>query len=610
MPGATARLPGPPTASLGQAPQAARPQSPSSAPTPADGSKGPLRRLRLGDWLSQLGLISQFQLSEALTAQVETGRKLGEILVSKGYINEKELADVLALQETLSDKTALTEFEVDESLVAMVPQAFAKQNMVVPLVKVGRRLVVGISNADDVKSLDTLSLLTGYLVVPVTFSADDIQTAIGQLYEARAKNLQTIDKAVKVAGTDDKGTMQRRIEDISAASDDSDAPIIELVNSILNDAIDRGASDVHLEPREQCLEARFRMDGVLSKVLEIPKAIEPSVITRFKVLSNMNITEKRRPQDGRFTVKSRSGEKIDFRVACIATHWGEKIVLRVLRPMTVMLGLDKLGFDGEDLDKFQRLLHAPAGIILVTGPTGSGKTSTLYASLGLMDRESESIITIEDPVEYPFEGIAQIQVNSKIDLTFSAALRTILRQDPDTIMVGEIRDYETLETATNAAMTGHLVLSTLHTNDAVSTVNRMVDMGIPPYMVSATVAGIIAQRLVRKICPRCGVDYEASAAEKAALRVNPEEPLTLRKGEGCEHCNQTGYKGQLGVFEVLVMNRKIQALINKGESTLALAEAARQGGMTSLLEDGKRKVLKRLTTIVEVTRICGLGGDE
>jgi type II secretory ATPase GspE/PulE/Tfp pilus assembly ATPase PilB-like protein len=278
--------------------------------------------------------------------------------------------------------------------------------------------------------------------------------------------------------------------------------------------------------------------------------------------------------------------------------------------MTLAMGLEHLGFEPADLEKFTRLLHSPAGIILVTGPTGSGKTSTLYASLGMMDKLSESIITIEDPVEYPVEGISQIQVNPKIDLTFASALRTILRQDPDVIMVGEIRDYETLETATNAAMTGHLVLSTLHTNDAVSTVNRMVDMGIPPYMVSATVAGIIAQRLLRRICARCTVNYEATVEEKAFLRVKEDEPLTIAKGEGCDYCNQTGYKGQVAIFEVLVMNRKLQALVNKGESMLALAEAARQSGMTTLLEDGKRKVLKRTTTIAEVTRICGYGGDE
>lgn len=544
--------------------------------------------------------------------QVETGRKLGEILVTKGYINEKELADVLMLQETLSDKHSLAEFQVDDTLTALVPHSFAKQNMIVPLVKVGRRLVVGTPRVDDVKSLDTLSLLTGYLVVPVAFAEAEAQAAVVHFYENKGANQKTIEKAVQAAGSDKEASanMQRRVEDISAAADDNDAPIIELVNSVLNDAIDRGASDVHLEPREQFLEVRFRMDGVLTKILEIPKAIEPSVTTRFKVLANLNITEKRRPQDGRFTVKARSGDKIDFRVSCIATHWGEKIVMRLLRPMTVMLGLEKLGFEPDDLEKFQRLLHSPAGIILVTGPTGSGKTSTLYASLGLIDRETESVITIEDPVEYPFEGIAQIQVNPKIDLTFAAALRTILRQDPDTIMVGEIRDYETLETATNAAMTGHLVLSTIHTNDAVSTVNRMVDMGIPPYMVSSTVAGIVAQRLVRKICPHCKVDYPASAEEKVYLRVKPEEEVILAKGEGCEHCNQSGHKGQLGIFEVLIVTRKIQSLINRGESTLALAEAAKEGGMNTLIEDGRRKVLKRLTSISEVQRICGLGGDE
>ncbi|MBU6429452.1 MAG: GspE/PulE family protein, partial [Cyanobacteria bacterium REEB65] len=318
----------------------------------------------------------------------------------------------------------------------------------------------------------------------------------------------------------------------------------------------------------------------------------------------------RRPQDGRFTVKARSGDQIDFRASCINTHWGEKLCLRLLRPLAVKTGIEHLGFGENDQERFLRLLASPAGVILVTGPTGSGKTSTLYAALGMMDRATESIITIEDPVEFPFPGICQIQVNPKIDLTFASALRTILRQDPDTIMLGEIRDHETLETAVHAAMTGHLVLSTIHTNDAVSTVNRMVEMGIQPYMVSSTIAGIIAQRLVRRICPRCKVEFEASPEEKEFLRANPDEPLLLSKGEGCDHCNETGYKGQLGIFEVLLMNKKLQDLINKGESVLALADAARQSGMSTMLEDGKRKVIRKLTTIAEVTRICGYGGDD
>lgn len=590
---------GPPTAAFGKPPAQA-----------AASSDGALKRLKLGEWLVALGLHAQEKVNEVVAAQQGTGRKIGELFVQRDMINEKDLEDLLTLQELLGTHSSISEFAIDPKLMQMVPPQFAKQNGVIPFGKIGRRLVVGMSRPDDVKTLDSLSLLTGFLVVPVVLSDQRLKEGLSHLFEKKSEtsNQDAIARAVKSAGKDDAmSAAARKIEDLGATNSDSDAPIIELVNSILNDSIESGTSDIHLEARENYLEVRFRMDGVLTKMLEVPKSIEMSVCTRFMVLSNMNITEKRRPQDGRFSVKSRAGDKIDFRVSMISTHFGMKLCLRLLRPMNMNRSLTELGFDPEDVTKYQRLLHAPSGIILVTGPTGSGKSSTLYASLGMMSKDTESVITIEDPVEFPCEGISQIQVNPKIDLTFAAALRTILRQDPDVIMVGEIRDHETCEAAVHAAMTGHLVLSTLHTNDAVQTINRLIEMGVPPYMVSSTVTGVVAQRLLRRVCLKCKIEYQASAEEREFLGVAADAPCTLAKGEGCEHCKQTGFKGQLAIFEIFIMSKRLQSLINSGESVLSITEAAKEEGMTTLMDDGKRKALKGSTTVSEVQRICGLG---
>lgn len=569
---------------------------------------GPIKKLRVGEWLKNLGFISEFQLSEALTLQMETGKKLGEILVAKGYVAAKELQEILNLQEVLANKSTLSDFTVDAAILSMVPESFARQHGVIPLVKVGRRLVIAVNRADDAKLLDHLSLLTGHFMVPLAFRKEDIDGALVTFYESRHRtNSSAIERAIK-SGTHDLSPAPRQVQEIGTSTT-ADAPIIELVNAMLSEAVDRGVSDIHIEPRETFMEIRFRIDGVLSKYLDVPKAIENSVITRLKVMGNMNITEKRRPQDGRFGASFANGEKVDFRVSCINTHWGEKIVLRLLRQKSISLGMDRLGFEDDHSKMIDRLLHSPTGIILVTGPTGSGKTTTLYASLQKFDRETDSIVTIEDPVEYPVEGIAQIGINTKIDLTFAGALRTILRQDPDVVMLGEIRDHETLETATHAAMTGHLVLSTLHTNDAVSTVGRIVEMGIPPYIVSSTLMGVIAQRLVRRICPGCIEEYAANDEDRAFLGLAPERPLVLARGKGCELCNMTGYKGQLGVYEILMMTRPLQTIINRGGSSMELAAEAHRGGFRTMIFDAKRKVIRRMTNVPEVIRVLGYGTD-
>ncbi len=587
-----------------------------NAQTPAK-SAG-LKNKLIGEWLCGIGMISPFQLSDALSSQQESGQKLGQVLVQKGILNEKDLQQVLVLQQSLRTSENLGQFPFDPEAVSLVPEAFARKNNVVPLLKVGRRLLIGMVKVDDTRVLDHLSLLSGYMVVPIAFRDTDIPPGLTKLYGAIAGGAQatpgpsgavrvenTIEKAIAKSGVKEDASKKAQIQDIANVSD-SDAPVVELVNSLLTDAMERGAADIAIDPKENALCVRLRIDGVMTTAVTLPKAIETAVIARLKVMANMNITEKRRPQDGRFSVVI-NGEKIDFRCSCISTHWGERISLRALRQKSINLGLDKLGFSERDTDTIHQILLKPVGIILVTGPTGSGKTTTLYAMLREFDQETESIITIEDPVEYPVQGIAQIQVNSKIDLTFSAALRTVLRQDPDTIMVGEIRDLETLETATSAAMTGHLVLSTLHTNDAVSTVSRMIEMGIPPYVVGSTVSGIIAQRLIRRICSNCKVEVEASPTDKAFLGIPHERQLMIHKGTGCEKCNGSGYKGMLGVYEILKMSRPIANLISRGEPTTVIQDEATKLGMLSILDDAKDKVLKGLSTIEEVIRCLGVG---
>lgn len=569
---------------------------------------------KIGEWLVNLGMITRRQLAVSQEVAEANQATLEATLIEQRFVTDEELAGAAKLQEILSSIPSLADFPVDDQVLPLIPEPVAKQKAVVPLMKLGERLVIGYGRATDayqqnydVKLLDQVSHLTGLMVVGVGFKREDVTIAIDALYGSRkASNL--VDQAVRMSGSMGE-TKGKTVQSIDEKKDDDEAPIVDLVNQILAKAIESGASDLHLEPHEHKLDVRLRMDGVLQTIMSLPKQVEAAMISRIKILSDMNIAERRRPQDGRFSVRHQ-GQKIDFRVAVIAVHWGEKVVMRLLRPKTIALGLEALGFQPEDLTKLQRYIDAPNGIMLVTGPTGSGKTSTLYASLSAMDKTSDSIVTIEDPVEFPVEGISQIQANHKIGLTFAAALRTILRLDPDTIMLGEIRDKETGEIAIEAALTGHMVLSTLHTNSTVETVGRLIDMGIPPYMVSATLLCVVAQRLVRKVCKNCYEEYEASAEEKEFLGLPLDEPFILARGTGCEVCNQTGHKGQLGVFEILEVTRTIKEQINRGESSLAMLDAAQENGMLTLLDDGKRKAKMKMTSVEEVIRVLGRGLKE
>jgi type IV pilus assembly protein PilB len=410
---------------------------------------------------------------------------------------------------------------------------------------------------------------------------------------------------VAVAATTSGRVAVKEATDVTATpgAGEGDAPVIELVNRILAQAVQKGASDLHIRPTPKGVSVKLRQDGVMQPLMELPKEIETSVISRLKIMADLNIAERRRPQDGRCSIQV-DGKPIDLRVACIASHWGEMMVLRILRPMNVPNGFTSLGFRAPERERWERIVKAPNGLILVTGPTGSGKTSTLYATLNQFDKTEKNLLTVEDPVEYPVAGIGQIQIASKVGLTFAAALRSILRLDPDVILVGEIRDHETLEIALEAALTGHLVLSTLHTNDAVSAISRMAEMGAPRHQIAATVVGVLAQRLVRKNCPHCVKPLAPTVEERDFLGIGDDDVL-LRRGVGCDLCDGIGYKGRMGVYEVLEVSGELADAITGGASTLDLWRLARAGGMGTLLEDGKAKVLEGHTTCQEIQRVIG-----
>jgi type IV pilus assembly protein PilB len=579
---------------------------------PTETAENPNKDL-IGEWLVNLGMITRRQLAVSQEVREQSGASLEMTLIEQRFVTVEELDGAAKLQQILGSIPSLAEFPVEEDVLPLIPEPVARQKQIVPLMRLGDRLVIAYGRSTDayqrdydVKLLDQVSHLTGLMVVGVGFKKEDVVAALDPIYGRRASR-QLVDQALKISGHMGE-TRSKGVESIDEkkAEGDDEAPIVDLVNQVLMKAIESGASDLHIEPFEHRVEMRLRLDGVMTTIMTLPKQVEGAVISRIKILCDMNIAERRRPQDGRFSVRAQ-GQKIDFRVAVIACHWGEKVVMRLLRPKTISLGLEALGFSPEDMALLTRYINAPNGIMLVTGPTGSGKTSTLYAALSAMDKNSDSIVTIEDPVEFPVEGITQIQANAKIGLTFAAALRTILRLDPDTIMLGEIRDKETGEIAIEAALTGHMVLSTLHTNSTVETVSRLIDMGIPPYMVSSTLLCVVAQRLVRKICKNCYEEYEATPEEKEFLDLAPHEELMLARGRGCDTCNNSGMKGMQGVFEILEVTRTIKDMINREETALTILDAARQNGMLTLLDDGKRKARMRQTTVDEVIRVLGHG---
>ncbi|MER3475100.1 MAG: type II secretion system protein GspE [Armatimonadota bacterium] len=550
-------------------------------------------RRKLGEILIDLGYITPEQLEEALQEQQQNGGLLGQVLLRLGYINADQLAEAQAEQYDV-DYEKVNPESVQPEAVTRMSANMAKTLKALPLRIEDNKLVVAMANPLDVDAIDVLHRHTGMYIKVVYTDPEDLLKAIDFHYSTAATTAESLDDVISgVEATHE--SEEENLEDLRRAVED--APVVRLVNLLLLDAVNGRASDIHLEPRRTHMEVRYRIDGELQHVRNIPRQLMAACISRIKVMADMDIAERRIPQDGRITIKV-EGRQVDLRVSTLPIQYGERVVMRVLDRDRNIRRLEELGFAPRNLMTFRWLLQQPNGIILVTGPTGSGKTTTLYAALRKIQSVSRNIITCEDPIEYELEGINQSNVNEKAGLTFAAQLRAILRQDPDVVLVGEIRDQETAEIACRAAMTGHLVLSTLHTNDAVSAIPRLIDMGVEPFLISSALAGVVAQRLVRVICPHCKRGYEPSLTEIQVLGRMVDK---LYRGGGCSACGGRGYLGRISVHEILVVDDDIRELTVKHVPSSQILEAARRKGMVPMSQDGIEKVVQGITTLEEVT---------
>ena len=560
---------------------------------------------RLGDVLVEQGWLSPEALEEGLEAQAENGERLGQILVQQKKITEQELLNALALQLDLEVMESIDDKELRFDLVEQLPIQYLKKHEIFPFESEDGTLRIAVNDPLDLEVLDDLRILYGQNEIrPVLVPAREILSAINRTYgQANDTAEQIIQDLGEEADSQHLFTELEVGEDL--LDETSEAPIIKLVNHIFSQAVKSQASDIHIEPYQQHLQVRFRLDGVLHNVLSPPRRLHAAIVSRIKVMARLDIAEKRLPQDGRTEVKI--GERlVDVRVSCLPTAFGERVVLRLLEKSGKLLSMAEIGLTAAALAEMKRLLQLSHGIILVTGPTGSGKTTTLYAALSYINSPDKNILTIEDPIEYQLDGIGQMQVNPKINLTFASGLRSMVRQDPDVILVGEIRDRETAEIAIHAALTGHLVFSTLHTNDSASAVTRLTDMGIEPFLVSTAVQAIIAQRLVRLLCPHCKETYEPEEAQWSELGSSRVVAGPIFRADGCEKCLETGYRGRTGIYEFLLLSEAIKGLVLNTSDANQINKAARAEGMASLREDGINKVMEGRTTISEVLRVTQL----
>jgi general secretion pathway protein E len=552
--------------------------------------------------LVEQGRLSPEALEEGLEAQAENGERLGQVLVQQKKITEKELLTALSFQLDLEVMDSIDDKELRLDLVEQLPIQYLKKHLIFPFQSQDGSLRMAVNDPLDLEVLDDLRILYGEdEIKPVLVPAREIISAINRTYGQASDTAEQI-----IQDLDQDEESQHLFAELEEGADlldeTSDAPIIKLVNHVFAQAVKSQASDIHIEPYQQSLQVRFRLDGVLHSVLSPPRRLHPAIVSRIKVMARLDIAEKRLPQDGRMEVKI--GERlVDIRVSSLPTAFGERVVLRLLEKSGKLLSLEEIGLKVEALAETKRLLQLSHGIVLVTGPTGSGKTTTLYAALSRINSPDKNILTIEDPIEYQLEGIGQMQISPKINLTFANGLRSMVRQDPDVILVGEIRDLETAEIAIHAALTGHLVFSTLHTNDAASAITRLTDMGIEPFLASSAVQAIVAQRLVRLLCPHCKESYEPEEAQWAELGLSKEGPAPIFREKGCEKCLETGYRGRTGIYEFLQMTDTIKGLVLKTSDANQINKAARNEGMVSLRDDGIHKVLEGRTTISEVLRV-------
>jgi type IV pilus assembly protein PilB len=524
----------------------------------------------IGQLLLEKGLITQEQLDEALRVQKNTTEQIGRILTDLGYVTERDVLRAYAEQLGIPF-LEVNEVSIDQDIAKAIPQSVVQRYNAVPIKRSGNRLTVAMSDPSNVFALDDIRLITGYEIDPMLATPDDI-------------------------GMDED-------VDRSAALED-EAPIIRVVNVVIQQAIKDRASDIHVEPDRRGVRIRYRIDGVLHEVMRVPKYVHAPLVSRIKIMADMNIAERRLPQDGRIHIRH-EGKDYDLRVSSVPTVFGEKVVMRILDQSSVLIGLNKLGMFAETQAQLESIMVQPNGMILSTGPTGSGKTTTQYSILNKINSVEKNILTIEDPVEYQLPGLNQVHVNRKAGLTFSSAMRSFLRQDPDIIMVGEIRDLETAETAVQASLTGHLVLSTVHTNDAPSTITRLMDMGVEPFLIASSVIGILAQRLGRRICQNCKEPYRppAEALHRVGFTVEDMENVVFYRGRGCEQCRHTGYRGRMGIFEMMLINEEIADLTVKRAPLSEIRNAALANGMKNLKMDGFQKVLEGTTTVEEVMRV-------
>jgi len=558
---------------------------------------------RIGELLVRENLLSKDQLKKARDEASAKGSRLGAEITELGFLEEAELTDFVAKQYGVPSIN-LDDFDIDREVLALVPEEVALKHTVVPVNRAGSTLILATADPSNIFALDDIKFLTGYNIQPVVASETAIKRTLDKYYDAGTSlddvmaDFDDSDIDVVTDGDD--------FDAAEAAGAAEDAPVVKLVNLILTEAIKRVASDIHVEPYEHSFRVRYRIDGLLYEIMKPPMKLKNAIISRIKIMSELDIAERRLPQDGRIKLKLGRGREMDFRVSVLPTLFGEKVVLRLLDKSNLQLDMTKLGFEQPQLDVFKDCIHRPFGMVLVTGPTGSGKTTTLYSALSELNKISENISTAEDPVEFNLAGINQCQMHEDIGLNFAAALRSFLRQDPDIIMVGEIRDFETAEIAVKAALTGHMVLSTLHTNDAPSTVNRLLNMGIEPFLVASSVNCIVAQRLARRVCGECKqVDDVTTVEELVEAGMSEEEAksITPMKGAGCGNCSETGFKGRVAVYEVMELTEPLKEFVLNGASALELKREAIRGGMLTLRRSVLNKLAEGVTTLGEVYRV-------
>ena len=571
----------------------------------------------IGQIFIRLGMITSDQLEQAIEKQglLKRQESIGDVLVSMGFVSDRDRVRCLSEQWGVAFVDVL-ELEPDEDnpVTKYVAESVARKLKVLPVARKNGKLTLVMKNPLDIFAIDEIRMMTGLDVEPAIAPEEDIIKAIGNLYKSGKNTSEQIDsviqefdsKDIDFASVEGGEGEEISIEQLRELSEG--APVIKLANLIISRGISDGASDIHIEPGKESVRVRLRVDGILHEVMQIPKKVQASLTSRFKIMSDLDIATKRTPQDGRISATI-EGRQFDFRVSTLPSIHGEKIVLRILDKSSISIGLHKLGLMPETLDMFENMISRTYGIILVTGPTGSGKSTTLYSVLSKLNSGEKNILTIEDPVEYEVPGLTQVQINTRAGLTFAAGLRTMLRQDPDIAMVGEIRDPETATIATEAALTGHLVLSTLHTNDAPGALTRMVDMGIEPFLISSSVIGVMAQRLVRMVCPKCKEQYQPprDAVKRLGIELDGDEKISFYRGRGCDHCHGNGYKGRIGVYELMAINDRIRDLVLLKSSAHVLREAALETGMRSLKDDAIAKILLGQTTLEECLRVIYAG---